>query len=123
MGGIIRVGCRLTSVCRSEANSEYLLRTWKSLGWVSLSNVARDWGQRYADLYRVDDMAASTLRVLAGKDNQYGIGAFKENLLDATLIGAFLRFDLVGPFVVVLDIAEIVVASSLWSVVPGRSEV
>lgn len=90
----MRVGWRLTSVARNEANSEYLRRTSMPYAPVQLTRMIAVWGkikQTYPCAYGVCYVAASALEVLAGiGDEDGGFGILIQPLLDSAVVAALL---------------------------------
>lgn len=97
IGGITRVGCRLTSVCLNEANSEYRRRTSKS--YATESQVSQRKLLAYltfivathARTNGINNVSTASFMVLASIRDQYRhFGILVEYLLDAAVVDALL---------------------------------
>lgn len=60
IGGMIKVGCRLTSVCRRDANSEYLRLTSRSFGGLA-SFGSLEYAISYSCANSIRDVAPTAL--------------------------------------------------------------
>lgn len=85
----MRVGCRLTSICRREENSEYRRRTSKSYSYIllDLPLVPHEASPSYPSPYRIDNETSTTLMVLPRiRDENRHLRVLMEDLLYTTVV-------------------------------------
>lgn len=89
---MIRVGCNRQSASRSEANSEYRLRTSRSwIYTVSRELQGSNDHPAYPSPDRVDDRLPTALQTLPSiSDQDRKLGVLVEDLLDAAIVAAGL---------------------------------
>lgn len=109
IGGMIKVGCRLTSICRKDENSEYRRRTSKSYHHSALSYYLLGLSS-YRGADSVDNESSTAFMILACVcDYYWHLWVLVEDLLDPAIVDLLPRVLLTrgAIFCLILGVAKV----------------